>query len=126
MEMGPNGQPQIKVNAQSPIPLLWATGLGGSFMYDPNTGRISIKNEFPFALNPSFGIYGANGLSFMTPGLPPWGGRVTETAGTGGGTTNILAALPWTPQGYELVLFLIALAGGLLFVRIRFGKKKEP
>jgi hypothetical protein len=123
MGMGPQGEPQFKVDAQAPVPLLWANGWGGSFMYDPNSGRISIKNEFPFALNSAFSIYGGGGLGMIMAGLPPWGGKTSgETATTT--TTNPLAALPWMPDGYELALFAIALAGGLLFVRIRFRKAK--
>ena len=127
MERGPDGQPQMRVNAQSPIPLLWATGLGGSMMYDPSSGRISIKNEFPFAINPSYSVYGGGGLGMIVPGVAPWGGKATETTGAEQtGINNLLAALPWMPDGYELALFAIALAGGLLFVRIRFRKEKGP
>jgi len=124
METGPNGQPQIRVDDQAPIPLLWASGLGGAFMYDPSRGTISIKNEFPFALNPAFSVYGAMSGSLVTPGTPPHGWRETDTSATGTGSSNPLAALPWTPNGLELALFIIALAGGLLFVRIRFKKAK--
>jgi len=123
MGMGPQGEPQFKVDAQAPVPLLWANGWGGSFMYDPNSGRISIKNEFPFALNPAFSIYGGGGLGMIMAGLPPWGGKTSGESQTTT-TTNPLAALPWMPDGYELALFAIALAGGLLFVRIRFRKAK--
>jgi len=127
MEKGPDGQPQMRVNAQSPIPLLWATGLGGSMMYDPSSGRISIKNEFPFAINPSYSVYGGGGLGMIVPGVAPWGGKATETTGAEQtGINKILAALPWMPDGLELALFAIALAGGLLFVRIRFRKEKGP
>jgi hypothetical protein len=126
MERGPDGQPQMRVDAQSPVPLLWATGLGGSMMYDPSTGRISIKNEFPFAINPSFGIYGGGGLGMIVPGVAPWGGRTTARVGEEPtGINKVLAALPWMPDGWELVLFSIAIAGGLLFIRIRFRKRES-
>jgi len=125
MEKGPDGQPQVRADAQAPVPLLWANGLGGSFMYDPNSGKISIKNEFPFAINPSFGIYGAGGLGMMTPTLPPWGGHATGTGETANTAVNPLAALPWMPNGIELALFAMALAGSLLFIRIRYKREKD-
>jgi hypothetical protein len=124
LERGPDGQPQIRADAQASVPLLWATGMGGSFMYDPSSGRISIKNEFPFAINPNFGIYGAGGLGMMTPTLPPWGGNVAGTGEAGASASNILAALPWMPDGLELMLVIIAIAGGLLVIRIRYRKVK--
>ncbi len=124
IEKGPNGQPQIIVDAQSPIPLLSWGGMGGFMMYDSGKGTISIKNEFPFSLDPKFAYYGAGGLGMMTPALEPWGGKDTRGTTTTGGGGNPLAALPWTPDGLELVLFVIALAGGLLFVRVRYRKTK--
>jgi hypothetical protein len=126
MEKGPNDQPQFRVDAQAPIPLLWTGGMGGSMMWNPNTGSISIKNEFPFALNPAFSLYGATGLAMMLPTPSPLGTRDTGTQDSINPFNNILAALPWMPDGLELVLFMIAIAGGLLFVRIRFRKDKEP
>ena len=126
MEKGPNGQPQFRVDAQAPIPLLWTGGMGGSMMWNPNTGSISIKNEFPFALNPAFSLYGGGGISMMLPGPSPMGTRPVDTGEEIDPFKRMLAALPWTPDGLELVLFAIALAGGLLFVRIRFRKEKEP
>jgi hypothetical protein len=126
MEKGPNDQPQFRVDAQAPIPLLWTGGMGGSLMWNPNTGSISIKNEFPFALNPAFSLYGATGLAMMLPTPSPLGTREPSTQENIDPFKNILAALPWTPDGLELVLFMIAIAGGLLFVRIRFRKEKGP
>lgn len=64
--VGSNGVPEwwLYQNGQrvgNPIPMLWMNGLGGSMMFNPNTGTISINNEFPFAINPSFGVYGGGG-----------------------------------------------------------------
>lgn len=129
--LGPDGVPEwwVYLNGQrigAPIPMLWATGLGGAMMYNPDTGTISIKNEFPFAINPNFGIYGGGGLGMITPSLPPWGGTPTY-----GGVAqppkpqpNILAQLPWMPGGFELVVFILILFSGLLLIRVRYVKKE--
>jgi hypothetical protein len=134
VERGPDGTPQVVIYDKNgnvvggPIPLLWANGLGGSLMFNPDTGKISINNEFPFALNPSFQNYGGGGLGMITPGLAPWGGRPSQAAKT---TTvspekapNILAQLPWMPEGYEMFLFVALAAFSLMLVRIKVGKRK--
>jgi len=126
MEKGPQGQPQFRVDQQSPIPLLWTGGMGGSMMWNSGTGSISIKNEFPVVMNPAFSLYGATGVAMLLPIPSPIGTRDTGTQDTINPFNNILAALPWMPDGLELVLFMIAIAGGLLFVRIRFRKDNEP
>ena len=121
VDVGPNGQPEFKINAQAPIPLLFANGMGGGLYYDSGSGKISIKNEFGFPLNQAFKITGAGGLTMMTPSYPPTGGRTTGSESVSV-ASNPLAALPWTPSGLELVLFIIALCGGLIFVRIKYRK----
>ncbi len=98
-------------------------GLGGSMFRDPSTGQISIKNEFPFAINPAFHQYGAfANPALAVPGLPEWGGREGPTTGPIGPTEdkNIIAQLPSVPQEpIWMMLFVIALFGGLIFIRIR-------
>lgn len=130
------GIPQIQIyqNGEpygAPIPILWATGLGGSMMYNPETGQISIKNEFPFAINPAFHQYGATASpGLATPGSPPWRGRVgVDVIQDIPQPTNILAQLPWTPSGYELMIFVIILLSSLVLIRVKYSKieiyKKE-
>jgi hypothetical protein len=129
--VGPNGVPEFQVYQDgravgAPIPMLWATGLGGAMMYNPNTGQISINNAFPMAINPGFSFYGAGGLGMLTPTAPPWGQKPQPGADGAGIPTsqpNILAQLPWTPSGLELVIFVVSLLGALLFVRIRYRRQ---
>ncbi len=105
------------------IPLLWATGLGGTMMYNPNTGSISIKNEFPFAINPLFKNYGAGGLGLMTPQLPPWGGRAKETTEGGKPQPSIIARLPWTPENnLMLAVFVTIILMSVLMIRRKVSK----
>jgi len=84
-EVGPDGQPQAQFyqNGEKvgpPIPLLRATGAGGMMGYDPETGQISISNEFPFQLNPEFGDIGAGMTNpgMVVPQRSEYGGRPPE------------------------------------------------
>jgi hypothetical protein len=130
-EIGPDGVPQMILLDKngnpygSPIPLLWANGMGGSMMYNPDSGRISINNEFPFAINPNFQNYGAGGLGLMKPESAPWGSRVKQEGGGGvvEPPANPLAALPWAPAGADIIAFSIAMAAGLMLIRMRYNKK---
>jgi len=129
--IGPDGVPQFQQYKNgrasgSPIPLYLGNGLGGSFQYNPGTGQISINNQFQMPINPNFGFYGAGGTAFMTPQPQPWGQKPQPGAGGAGVPTpqpNLLAQLPWTPSGGELIIFLIALLGSLLLVRIRYRRQ---
>ena len=135
IEEGPNGPEwrQYDVNGErtgrNPLPIINMNGLGGSWTTGAD-GRISIKNTFPFALNPSFNQYGAGGLGLMTPQLPPWGGRVTAkqpTIGVGeqGNKNNILAQLPGLPENkYWFTIFLIALISSLIIIRTKYTEKE--
>lgn len=132
MGVSPDGVPEMILNGpggETRIPIMWMPSQNGSYMYNPDSGQISIKNEFPFAINPNFGVYGAGGTSFMTATAPPWGGRTKETS-TGAynqGQQNPLAALPGVPTEYlDIVVFAAALLGGLVFIRFRYrGMKKR-
>jgi hypothetical protein len=126
MDRGPQGGPEFTADSQAPIPLQWASGYGGAFMYDSNSGKISIKNEFPFSLSPSMAM-SMGGLYMLTAGTSPTGRQTSETGAYTAQPTNILAALPWTPSSldYSLIAFIVTLAGGLLFIRIRFKREKD-
>jgi len=85
LEVGPDGQPQAQFyqngeQVGAPIPLLRATGAGGMMGYNPETGEISISNEFPFQLNPSFGDIGAGMTNpgMVVPQASEFGGRPPE------------------------------------------------
>ncbi|MEM0372794.1 MAG: hypothetical protein QXO69_03095, partial [archaeon] len=138
--VGPDGIPlwnyfNAAGQQQMSIPLLWASGLGGAMRYDASSGQISIKNEFPFAINPAFNQYGALATPGMAiPASPEWGGRVKGTgegAGQLGGTQpNILAQLPLLPESpYYLAVFIIILMSSLVMIRAKYGvvvyKKKQ-
>ena len=136
IEKGPNGPELWKYNSDNiktgnPIPLMWLNGLGGSMFNNPETGKISIKNEFPFAINPSFHQYGAlaNG-GFATANLPPWGGRSSmQNSNQGGGQRqkpNVIAQLPGLPQNpYWMAIFMITLIASLLVIRTRYSAEEE-
>ena len=134
IDKGPNGPEWWYYNKDgekqgNPIPIMWLNGLGGSMYNNPDGGRISIKNEFPFAINPSFHEYGAlaNG-GFATPGLPPWGGRSALSGnGNNGGTVkkSIAAQLPGLPVSpYWMTIFMIALIASLLAIRVKYSKEQ--
>jgi hypothetical protein len=115
-----------QIPTMPPIPISWISGLGGSMYYDKNTGQISIKNEFPFMLNPAIYNQGFGGTGWYTPGFGPMGGKekVPTTKPFETVPTSPLAALPWAPtEIIEIVLFIMALLGALIFIRIRYSKK---
>ncbi|MFW5902265.1 MAG: hypothetical protein ACOCTT_00040 [archaeon] len=85
LDKGPDGQPQAQFYRDgepvgAPIPLLRASGVGGMMGYDPQTGEISISNEFPFQMNPQFGDIGAGMTNpgMMIPQQSEFGGRPPE------------------------------------------------
>ena len=110
---------------------MWMNGLGGSMFNNPETGRISIKNEFPFAINPSFHQYGALATGgFAVPGLPDWTNGRPGAPGDSGTITptdkSIVAQLPGLPENpLWLVVFILSLLSSLIFVRIKYGDEES-
>ncbi len=133
IENGPTGPEWWYYNKNgekqgNPIPIMWLNGLGGSMYNNPSTGKISIKNEFPFAINPSFHEYGAlaNG-GFAVPGLPPWGGRSALSTSQNNNVEkkSVMAQLPGLPVNpYWMTVFMIALIASLLAIRVKYGKEE--
>ncbi|RLG21819.1 hypothetical protein DRN74_00110 [Candidatus Micrarchaeota archaeon] len=124
-----NGQPTAYVMDEEGnvyrMPLWMARSNNGALVYDGKTGALSITNTFPFAINPDFINYGADGNAMMSPGRPPWivSEQDISRAEQGWrqmGQQNILAALPWTPtETTQLLLFVVLLLSGLLLIRRR-------
>ena len=134
VEKGPEGPQWVRYDSNNqqvgnPIPIMWLNGLGGSMYNNPETGRISIKNEFPFAINPSFHQIGAlaNG-GFATPAAPAWGTKVN----TAPGQTNynkekpsVMAQLPGLPENpYWMTVFIITLIASLMIIRIKYSEEE--
>jgi len=130
-QMGPQG-PEFAWKDKSgnefrmPFILGWGVGQGGAVYNDGSS--LSIKNEFPFAINPSFQLNGAlaTGSGGASPALPPWGGRTGTGTGTGvePGVTekNPLAALPWMPSGIEGILFILTAVFAVLAINLKWRK----
>lgn len=150
---GPDGEPEFQFldpdgeAVGPPIPLLRASGPGGMMGYDPETGEISISNEFPFQMNPEFGDIGAGMTNpgMVVPQQSEFGGRPPEPdvdVPVEERDPGLLAELPSTP-GREsqleeegeilqleedestvlplnqvlLIIFIVTILGGIVAIR---------
>ncbi len=135
VEVGPDGQPQFHFYRDgepygSPIPLLRGTGLGGTINFNPETGRISISNEFPFQINPEFGRIGMgmDNPGMVVPQQSPWGSRPMAPGVDVGPRPqpSPLAQLPSVPtEPILLAAFIVTILGGVLAIRKKDSLKKE-
>ncbi|MEM4221928.1 MAG: hypothetical protein QW097_00655 [archaeon] len=128
VKTGPNGEPVVEISKEgkpvSSFPVWLFGSPQGSIIFNAESGKISISNEFPLNLNPSFQTLGGG---WAGGGIIPMQNFLGTSRVAGGGPTkpsekpSILAQLPSVPEGIEFLPFLIAIILGILIIRKRFS-----
>ncbi|MEM3412240.1 MAG: hypothetical protein QW735_00880 [archaeon] len=128
VKTGPNGEPVVEISKDgkpvSSFPVWLFGSPQGSIIFNAESGKISISNEFPLNLNPSFQTLGGG---WAGGGIIPMQNFLGTSRVAGGGPTkpsekpSILAQLPSVPEGIEFLPFLIAVILGILIIRKRFS-----
>ncbi|MCD6414614.1 MAG: hypothetical protein J7L23_03220 [Candidatus Diapherotrites archaeon] len=128
----PNGATEIHIHdgngkqLTEPRIVDWIRGTGGAIKYDPNTNNYVFVNGQPIQLNNDFSKVGFNPITGRTepPLLQP---SAVDTGLTNypnlNGTGGI--KVPIRPADWTVVIYALALVGGIFLARVYSKKKKR-
>jgi len=100
-------------------------GAKGIGIYDPSTGQWTFFNGFDIPRDPSFkdGMTIAPNIN-NSPTIMPGNMMGTPPKSEGTSAKNLLAELPWAPEGDQFLLFIVFLLMAALFIQHSVIKSK--